>query len=271
MKHFLPILFFLICVNSFAQTTIPNTSGNGKEKKTPAPKAVASKPVKKIEYWDEQKKHKKSEEFLVNGKLEGKCYYYFKDGKMDHNGAYKNGLQDSVWTYYYEEGTKKGQETYFEGKKSGPASYWYKNGNSYMSGKFIENLADSVWTTYYESGKIKSSEQYQIQFINYQWLSKKNGHFQYWQENGKPESDGYFVNDTLNGNFMEWYPNGNKKAEGAYAKGKKSGRWNEFFENGKPLEEIEYKDSTEYLWNLWADDGKQVIRNGYGKMILTYD
>ena len=197
MKRILPIILMFISVLSLAQSTIPNTTGNGKGKKVPAPKAAPSKPIKKIEYWDEQKKHKKSEEFLVDGKLEGKAYYYSQEGKLDHSGAYKNGKQDSIWTFYFAEGNKKGEERYFEGKKSGPASYWYKNGKLYLTCKFVEDLPDSTWTSYFENGKINSVEQYQIQFKNYKWSSKKNGHCQYWQENGKQIADEYFVNDTL--------------------------------------------------------------------------
>lgn len=79
------------------------------------------------------------------------------------------------------------------------------------------------------------------------------------------------MNDTLHGTFNEWYTNGNKKSVGAYNKGEKVGSWIEFYKNGKQLRDIEYKEGIEYLWNLWSEDGMQVIKNGYGKMLLTYD
>src|ERR1041385_2253935 len=175
MKRILPILFLFFYIFSHAQSTIP-TGPKNKNGKQPSSKIVPSqKPVKKIEYWDEAKKHKKSEEFTVDGKLQGKAVYYFQDGKIDRTGAYKNGMQDSAWTFYYKEGTKKAEEHYFEGKKSGPAMYWYKNGNKAQSGKFVEDLPDSTWTSYYETGKIKSIEQYQIEFKDFKWSTKKQG------------------------------------------------------------------------------------------------
>jgi len=245
MKRILPIVLFLLSSFAYAQT-VPLYPGDKKGKNPPKPRIVA-KPIKKTEYWDEQKKKKKSEEYTVNGKLHGKCVYYFEDGKIDHNGAYKNGKQDSLWTYYYKDGQKKAEERYYEGKRSGKAKYWYKNGNVYVTGKFIEDLPDSVWTSYYENGQVKSVEEYKTQFRDYKWYSRKDGHFQYWQENGKQESDGYFVNDTLHGPYTEWHSNGNKKSEGQYVKGKKSGKWNEYFLSGKLLEEKEYKDGIDAL------------------------
>lgn len=120
-----------------------------------------------------RRRRRKSVEYTVNGKLEGVCYYYFKEESLDRTGRYKDGKQDSIWTFYFNDGNKKATESYFQGRKSGKANYWYKNGNKFMTGKFVENLADSTWVSYFENGKMKSIENYQIQFKKNQWISQK--------------------------------------------------------------------------------------------------
>ena len=38
---------------------------------------------------------------FVNGKLDGYCKYYYKNGNIKESGQYKNGIRDSIWFFYY--------------------------------------------------------------------------------------------------------------------------------------------------------------------------
>ena len=231
MKYFISLLLALVYFNAQAQIPLYEEPKKGKQKKQ---QPVRSKPEKKTEYFDEAKKFKKSDESWLNGKLHGKCIYYFKSGKVQRTGYYKEGKEDSLWLFYYETGQLKAQENFFLGKKNGTAKYWYPNGNYFLTCRYVENLADSTWTSYYEDGVLKSVEQYKIVFHNFQLLSYKHGHFKFYSENGSPQSDGFFENDTLHGLYSGWYPNGKQKETGNYKRGKKDGLWKEWYVNGKP-------------------------------------
>ncbi|MGL4596602.1 MAG: toxin-antitoxin system YwqK family antitoxin, partial [Bacteroidia bacterium] len=207
------LLFLFIGLAAPAQTGKKPKSKN-KSESAKRPMAGNPKPEKKIEYWDAEKKHKKSEEFLLNGKQHGKCSYWYQNDKLARSGSFIEGKEDGFWVYYYDDGKKKAEEYYIEGVKFGRAKYWYKSGQQAMICRYVGNVADSTWVSWYENGQIKSNENFKAVWVNFRWGTLKQGQFRYWRENGTPESDGFFVNDTLHGPYSSWHPNGKMRETG---------------------------------------------------------
>src|SRR5687767_7146482 len=87
------------------------------------------------EYHDAKQTQLKSETNYFKGFPYGEHKEYYKNGKLSCVGFYYAGKQshflgkeDSVWTYYYEDGTKKAVEHYDKGLKNGTNLYYYKSG-----------------------------------------------------------------------------------------------------------------------------------------------
>src|SRR5947207_1123072 len=115
----------------------------------------------KKEYHDAKQTQLKSETEFYKGMPHGLHIEYYPSGKMSRRGFYDYGKEDSVWTFYYEDGARKAIENYLKGKKWGTNTYFFKNGKVAQITKYENDLADSVWTSYHENGKIKSRETFE--------------------------------------------------------------------------------------------------------------
>lgn len=64
----------------------------------------------KKEFYDAQQTQLKSETDYLKGMPHGTHIEYYKTGKLSRKGFYNYGKEDSIWTFYYENGTKKAVE-----------------------------------------------------------------------------------------------------------------------------------------------------------------
>src|SRR4051812_46159984 len=101
----------------------------------------------KKEYHDAKQTQLKSETDYYKGMPHGKHVEYYPSGKISRQGFYNYGKEDSVWTFFYEDGTKKAVERYFRGKKDGTNTYYFKSGKIAQITKYADDLADSTWTS----------------------------------------------------------------------------------------------------------------------------
>jgi uncharacterized protein len=145
----------------------------------------------KKEYHDAAQTQLKSETDYLKGMPHGTHLEYYKSGRVSRKGFFNYGKEDSVWTFYYEDGKKKAIENYVKGKKWGTNKYYFKSGKIAQVTKYENDLSDSVWTAYYENGNVKSKETFE--------LGKKEGEWIYYYENGQIESRGFFEKDQYNG------------------------------------------------------------------------
>ena len=88
-------------------------------------------------YFNQRLKDKKEEHFYVNGKKEGHSIEWYVDGKISHEGNYKDDLKEGLWTEFSREGQKSiGQ--YINDKKEGEWKWYDPNGN-YRGNKYYKN------------------------------------------------------------------------------------------------------------------------------------
>ena len=78
----------------------------------------------KKEYYDAQQTQLKSETDYFKGMPYGAHFEYYQSGKLSCKGHYYSGRsnvfigkEDSVWTYFFEDGTVKVIEYFYKGKK----------------------------------------------------------------------------------------------------------------------------------------------------------
>ncbi len=85
----------------------------------------------------------------------GQCYGYFENGQKGLRGAYKNGLRDGYWEYWYSNGAKKVEGSYKNGKKEGQWNYYFPSGKIRIKANYKNNEMDGINTWYYENGQKK--------------------------------------------------------------------------------------------------------------------
>jgi antitoxin component YwqK of YwqJK toxin-antitoxin module len=85
-------------------------------------------PQLKKEYYDPKETQLKSETDYYKGIAHGLHTEYYKNGNVSRKGFYNYGKEDSVWIFFYEDGTIKALERYYKGKKYGTNRYNFKSG-----------------------------------------------------------------------------------------------------------------------------------------------
>ena len=100
---------------------------------------------------------------------------------------YNDGVKDSLWITWYENGQKDFEGHYKDGKEKGLHIEWYENGQKSIEG-------------------------------NYQ-IGLKQGDWKRWRKNGQITGEGSFTNGT--GKWTEWSFHYDDDSDGKYKKGDK--------------------------------------------------
>ena len=99
---------------------------------------------------------KKKAEGVVKDALEqGKWTFWSKDGIIQQEVTYKDGVFHGAYVNYDENGKKQEEGTFVNAKKEGICKMWYSSGQIEMIGYNKNGFNDSLWTFYYEDGKKK--------------------------------------------------------------------------------------------------------------------
>ena len=180
-----------------------------------------------------------------NGTLDGKATYFrarngfYQEsrapGKKFREGFYKNGIRDSIWTYFAKDGSIEKTSV-------------FKNGNGIAYGELGENGLDAETT--FVAGLIQDSIRYKLpghklQFIEVWDKGEKKVLLSYYEGSGKLASEGHFENGKRNGFWRNWYESGLLKDS-------------LFYKDDEPFGEQLYYDSTGKLYMR----KKQLGKNG---------
>ena len=168
----------------------------------------------------------------VNGKYHGKVTQLYPNEKIKHVGYFKFGIQDSVFTSYYENGQVQekgafaqlpdsillqpykywGQLAYIEPEKIGQWKYFHADGRPKMTLEYKKNDAREYLLSYWDKeGK--------------QSVIGGNGSIKEVYTSKRPKVEKNYKNGLLNGKYVEWNANGTVRLEGAYVNGLKDGEW----------------------------------------------
>ena len=77
-----------------------------------------------------------SEGALKNGKMDGKWIYYYQNGKKWSEGYFKEGLEEGLRTAYYDNSQKRYEGEFKDGKKIGTWKFWDDKGKPAQTVKF---------------------------------------------------------------------------------------------------------------------------------------
>jgi antitoxin component YwqK of YwqJK toxin-antitoxin module len=88
------------------------------------------------------------------------CEWQTKD-RIQMTGFYFDGLQDSLWQYYYGNGAQKEKSWWAEGERHGKTSSYSKKGKLRSERYYSQGICNGLGTDYYPNGKVKAILQYQ--------------------------------------------------------------------------------------------------------------
>lgn len=207
MKIFSVLVFFLLSVSAFSQT-----SETWKGKKVNEKDATGQKQGSWI---------------ILNtgGKFAG-----FDEGALVEQGDYLDNKKIGIWTKYYPNGNKKHELTFTNNLPNGYAKFYYKDGLLQEEGMWKDNKWVGEYRYYHENGNL---------FYNWVYNSqgKREGTQQYFYENGNLMIEGSWKEGSESGLLKEYYENGSVKAEKQFATGKIEAATVKTYELGKTFDE----------------------------------
>ena len=101
----------------------------------------------------------KSEEDKKVGCIEKE---YYKNGSLESEATFKNGVIEGVGKVYYENGNLRAEIPFKNGKQEGIGKSYYENGNLEHEATFKNGVIEGIAKSYYENGNIAS----EITFMN---------------------------------------------------------------------------------------------------------
>ncbi|MFZ4462418.1 MAG: toxin-antitoxin system YwqK family antitoxin [Bacteroidales bacterium] len=158
-----------------------------------------------------------------DGKLNGKCEWYFESGKISQSVTYRDNQLEGEMIQYHENGTVS------------------------MIGYYRNNLKDSLFTYFNPSGKIVTFENYQKDSLH--------GPFKRFYESGPLMLEGTYNSQQMDGVWLFYKVSGEITGKGEFVNG--NGIQKSWFPNGKIQRIIHYKNSLkEGRDEYYTDDGK---------------
>lgn len=111
---------------------------------------------------------------------------YFKNGKVEGTGEFKEGLVHGLRTIYYKNGNKSLERIYRNGINDGKSIEYYPNGKVKQEANFKNGKEDGIFKVFYENGQI----QVILTFSN----GVQQGDYFEYTPDGKLKVQYYFVN-----------------------------------------------------------------------------
>ncbi len=200
-------------------------------------------------------------------KEEGPCRYFYSNGEVSAEGIFKEGLKDSTWSYYSQEGLLLAKEKYRDGVLNGLYTSFHPTGNVNVSVPYVDGEIDGTAEWFDEFGLKTLS----IKFEG----NKKNGFAESFYANGEVHEKYQYKEDKLEGNYISWYDNGNKEEEESYSEDMIQGVFKNYYMNGQLASIGRYVESKEDgRWISYYTNGNVslidtfrngVLVNGYTK------
>ena len=99
---------------------------------------------------------KMSEISYKDGKIDGLCIQWYKNGKKELEENYKDGKLDGIGIRWYENGQIMQEINYKDGQEDGKVTQWYENGQKVGEGNAKDGKQDGKQTLWDENGQIEA-------------------------------------------------------------------------------------------------------------------
>ncbi len=97
---------------------------------------------------------------IINGKQNGKTIIYYQNGKIKEERYFKEGLRDSIWTTWSEEGKKIAIAQFFNNLKDGNWIIWDEKGIMRYDMYYKNGEKIATWRMWDENGKLIQEKKY---------------------------------------------------------------------------------------------------------------
>ena len=90
----------------------------------------------------------------VAGKVvkDGPFVFYTDGGGKLIEGNYRDGMQEGLWTTWYENGQRSAIDHFHSGLQDGLHTSWYANGQKALEGNYRAGKREGVWTRWDPNG-----------------------------------------------------------------------------------------------------------------------
>lgn len=182
--------------------------------------------------------------------IEGKCTWYYPDGKTEVELTMLHGLNEGKTTYYSPLGLKVKEVAYFNGNRNGSEIRYFENGTKSSEYNYLNDDLHGPAINYFENGK-KARE------TNYAYGDAEGESYVY-DETGEVVYKRIFHDDLLvgytykdkTGNYLKlvepgpgtstvtcFFPSGKKSFEASYTNGDLNGKRTIHYSTGQPMSE----------------------------------
>lgn len=136
---------------------------------------------------------------------------YWDDGVLKSELRYKDGKLDGVCRWYYRNGKPEIEVTYSMDKLNGEATRWYENGNLEEKSYYKDNQYDGVVQEYNVFGTMVKLSTYENGVLN--------GLYYQWYDNGKQFMEGEYIDGMMHGSWLMYYQDGTIGSNAIYNMG----------------------------------------------------
>lgn len=190
----------------------------------------------------------------------GKCTFYYDNGKVSYSGEYRHGVKTGTFSYNYYDGSKEAEMNFENGMANGTWQGWYKNGKTRFEQQYVaisEAEIDTMLakkmraTTPLAGNSVMQSRGNMRNFGNDSLRKLPNGVFSKFTE----QENSFFKNAHWNGVFTSNYENGKKCTEMRYSNDVRTGTWKYWSAEGELYVALTFVDGkiTEAINQLPAD------------------
>ena len=239
--------------------------------------------------YDSKEGYLYSEEYYINGRLNGRVKHYYKNGAISSETSYVDGKLDG-WDYSnFENGRKSSETPYQNGEIDGRRISWFENGQIKQISNYENGLRIGWQRAFLENGAIL----YEVNLVNgngeiayvdnelgIQFNRKYVGGKEVHPRSGKvyergPSSiynESSYDNGERNGLMKRFYKDRPKKrpSEFNYKYGMLHGSNKSWFENGNVSSQEEYYfGDLDGLSQSWHENGQLKVEAKYDRGILV--
>ena len=95
----------------------------------------------------------RSLEYLREGVPSGLFRIWHPNGIPQSEGFFRDGMEDGVWTLWFENGKKREMKIFEEGALKGPYAWWHSNGQLRAEGTYENGKKEGIWIFFDKFGK----------------------------------------------------------------------------------------------------------------------
>ena len=198
---------------------------------------------------------------IKNGKLNGRYERYYKDGRLDISGNFRNNLYHGPFGDLSGEKLAHYQE-FRNGIPHGVDRRWGEWQGSFPAPK-------AVHLAYYENGELLlqgSTGYIPMDSLERTRIGMKGKAIVVWYPNGQMASRNGIrmkAGEAVGGSATEWWPGGELKQKMWFGKNDTLYRMH-YYPDGSPHKEERGIDRHTHVVNMWDQQGKQILREGTG-------